>query len=619
MRAVLLRALPALLLLSILPRPAMAGVDRWTPLGPDGGEIWTLVADPDHPGTVYAGTYGSGVWKSSDGGGHWSPTPEGPGAFVGSLAVSSGRVWAAGSSGLFVLTEGAAGWRSVGAAPDGVYKVAVDPTNPDRIWVLGGSKGAVWRSEDAGGHWERLLHFRFGLADLAVAATTPPTVYAGGDGLYISTDTGATWRQASPFDAYLLVLDPEDAKTLYVRTSNGIWKTTDQGRTGSYLNPDFQPDPFLVLPGVLLGSRTGLWRSEDDGASWTQMPQLVNPIIRSMAADPFTPGGAWIGTEGLGVFRTLDGGRSWVPSRRGLGASDVFTFAFDPFQPNTFYTVNWAGLQRSVDAGASWSRLVAWPYLPITSLAADPRQPGLLYAGTSFRGLFVSRDRGAHWQRSLRNFDAPTVALDPLQPGVVYAAGTQLWRSSDSGSTWKLLPDKILPANVVVKIEFSPHHPDTLYLLDAGSSGNIFYPGSLSRSTDGGNTWKRLVRFGASSLAFDPRTPDLLYLGTATGAVRRSRDGGRTWEHVSYVYRDDDPFSSILTALLVDPEDPAVLYAGSSGRGVWRSKDQGVTWEPLGDGMIAPIITCLEADPRDRHHLIACTQGGGLLEIRLQS
>src|SRR5689334_2479161 len=110
--------LSALLLttLAIHARPVAAGVDRWTPIGPEGGEIVSLAADPAAPGTLYAGTVYGGVWKSLDGGSSWVPTVEGlPAVPISSLAVSAGRVYAGtfASGGLHILTDGAAAWREV--------------------------------------------------------------------------------------------------------------------------------------------------------------------------------------------------------------------------------------------------------------------------------------------------------------------------------------------------------------------------------------------------------------------------------------------------------------------------------------------------------------------------
>ena len=116
-----------------------------------------------------------------------------------------------------------------------------------------------------------------------------------------------------------------------------------------------------------------------------------------------------------------------------------------------------------------------------------------------------------------------------------------------------------------------------------------------------------------AALAFDPAQQDLLYLADASGNLRKSLDGGTTWEPVA----SSSPAALGLTALLIDPLDPAVFYAGTGGSGVWRSLDQGVTWQPFSAGLIAPAITCLDADPRNPRRLVACTQGGGLLEIQI--
>jgi len=249
MRAVLLRALPVLLLLAIPSRPAAAGAGQWTHLGPDGGSVYSLAADPSSPGTIYAGTDG-GVWKSVDGGGHWVPTP--PGFSTGlafAIATSPGRVWAGiynyyfsshDGRGIFLLAEGAPAWRQVGPVVN-VTDLAVDPTDPDRVWAVA-EPGEVFASEDGGEHW-RLALALSSIYAVAIAPTAPATVYVGGsDGIFSTTDAGTTWRQVAwglgtpvegPRATYILLLDPLDPDVLYTVSENGSWKTRDAGATWS--------------------------------------------------------------------------------------------------------------------------------------------------------------------------------------------------------------------------------------------------------------------------------------------------------------------------------------------------------------------------------------------------
>jgi len=626
MRTTCLRWLPGVVLLSILlpllAHPVAAGVDRWTPIGPDGGEIWSLAADPGAPGTLYAGTEGGGVWKSLDGGASWAATPEGlPAETISSLAVSSGRVLAGHYYSMYVLTDGTAAWRQVGPFPFSAKELAVDPAHPEWFWVMSENKEeGVLLSKDGGEHWSPKLRLGDPLHSMAIAPSVPPTVYiAGNEGIFASTDAGTTWRQLdpgfpTPWNGVDLAVDPADTATVYAGTRNsGFWRTADAGEHWSFAS-QAALSSLLALPGALLGSSFGdVVRSEDGGDHWEAV--FPGKEFRCLAADPAAPAGAWLSVRGTGLWHTSDGGRTWArQARRGLRASSIQAFAFDPFRPRILYAATpTARLQRSDDAGASWSQTLS--RLVIRSLAADPRRPATLYAGTLRGGLSVSRDRGAHWEQILEEpRGIETVVVDPRRPGTIWAAGSRIWRSGDAGRTWTRLasPVDVSFNSKVRRLYLSPWHPETLYAIDFYRDG-FSVPGGLWRSTDDGRTWKQIPFAGPVALAFDPTTPDLLYAAGDLGDIQKSRDGGKTWETVASSIAGDYH----LTALLMDRLDPSVLYAGTEGKGVWRSLDQGVTWQPFSTGLIAPLITCLEADPRNPRRIVACTQGGGLLEIQI--
>ncbi len=636
------------LLLAILPslaHPATAAVDRWTPLGPDGGTIQTLAVDPGNPGTLYAGSEGGGVWKSTDGGVHWRSASEGltvdgfGASEVFALAVAPGdsdTVFADTRGGLFRSTDGGASW-SLALSHEQVVtgSLAVSPDDPSRI--LAGVQYQLWTSDDGGATWSQILETRGSIEALVFAPDDPSTVYAAAGTLLVSRDAGSTWTPLTNAFGELprkaannLAIDPSNPRILYAGTdTEGVWKSKDRGATwkrlpGSGINVQslvLDPsDPRILLAGVL-GS--GLLRSDNAGGTWRQVKDLPATRVLALAADPGLPGTLWLGSEDRGVFRSRSSGRRWSPSREGLAATHLYAAAFDPFQERTLYaSARTLGVHRSTDAGNTWDRINAGLEVPhglavnALVLAPHPARPGTLFAGTG-NGIYRTQDRGAHWsfQRTPTPGGVRTFAFQPLNPDALFAAGSYIFRSRTGGRTWRELPfPETSYESTVRELVIAPLRPQTLFLLDYTQRHGD--PRGLFRSTDGGATWHLVFDRGPAALAPHPTLPGVLYVATQlSNEIWKSEDDGVTWNLVTEIIAGN-PVQ--LTALLVDRLDPSILYLGTFDDGVLRSTDGGATWAPLGAGMIAEQITCLEADPRNPRHLVACTWGGGLLEIRLQ-
>jgi photosystem II stability/assembly factor-like uncharacterized protein len=629
--------LPALLLLLVFAaRSTEAGIDRWTPLGPDGGTITDLAADPQIHGTLYAGTQGGAVWKSLDGGAHWFSASAGISSFdITALAVAhggSGRVWAGTPGGIYQTDDGGASWRrvwSVPGRPDGaldhwILSLAADPTDPLVAWA-GTWAGQVLKTFDGGIFWYPVRTGNGSISGLTIHPADPDIVYTAGSlGIQRTTDGGATWHDIRTGEATTLVIDPSAPSILYSDDFPGISKSTDSGATwtpltgidgfarGLFLDPN---RPSVLLAGTSAGT---LVRSEDAGATWQEVEGL--PLLLAFTFTADSSGRLWLGVDRRGVFRSLDGGITWRATNRGLAGSLIWDVAFDPFRPRTLYaSVEGTRFHRSTDGGATWTRSNAGlpvsesGTLPVYDLATDVHLPGVLYAGTDY-GVYRSRDRGGRWSRLLLSEgEITSIAVHPRRRGLMFAVGEEVYRTLDGGRTWKrlLLPERTYePKHSEVVLD--PLRPRNVFVLDFDSRRNTAQ--GLFRSTDTGETWQLVFQGGPTALAISPAPSAPMVLGTEEGGeIWKSVDRGSTWNRIAEGVGN----GAKITALLIDPTRSSVLYAGTDGAGVWRSLDGGVTWAPLATGMIALRITSLEADPRNPRRLLAGTQGGGVLEIRL--
>ncbi len=313
------------------------------------------------------------------------------------------------------------------------------------------------------------------------------------------------------------------------------------------------PARRLVL---LSSSERGVVRAEEGGGGWRVQQALEGKDVRCLSGDPLHPDVAYAGTQGEGLFRSDDRGRSWRPL--GPPGVTVKAVAPSPHEPGLV----WVGLKpaRVVacrEDGRRWEPLApfrrsrSWFWMtpaesPMTQpyvqgLAESPTQPGFLAAGIEAGALVVSEDGGGSW------------------------SGHRRGASRDCHT-----------------LSFHPH--DGSWAYEGGGTG-------AAVSRDGGRSWRKaragLDRRYCWAVAADPEEPTLWYVSAAPGArkahgpgpaeARIFRSGPRGWEALAGGL--PDPLPSMPYGLSAPA--PGEVYALLASGDVWRSLDRGTTWSRL--------------------------------------
>ncbi len=352
-----------------------------------------------------------------------------------------------------------------------------------------------------------------------------------------------------------------------------------------------------------------------NGLTW----RLIGPfrsgwstVAAGVADQPDT---YYSGYAGGGVWKTTDGGQTWVPIFDSQPVSAVAALAVAASDPRVIYVgtgqieerydmATGSGVYRSGDGGQSWRAAGLEDTRHIGAVYVDPRDAnvvlvaaiGHLYGTNEQRGVFRSSDGGQSWSRTL-HVDSETgavdIAADPSDPDHVYAttwkdrqwpwlsyfmpsmspAGA-IYESHDDGRTWTRVPGKGLPAGDIGRIGLAVGH--TAAGTRVYASVTAKHGAGLYRSDDGGANWTRVnearsvVNSYFSRMTLDPRDADTIYL---TGqSIKKSTDGGKTFTVVRGSPGGDDYHH-----LWINPKHPERMIAASD-QGSVITVTGGATW-----------------------------------------
>jgi photosystem II stability/assembly factor-like uncharacterized protein len=480
-------------------------------------------------------------------------------------------------------------WRANGPPGGDVRSLVVDPSNPDRFY-LGTLDAQIYTSGDAGKTWELLYNFN------------KPKLFVDH-----------------------IIVDPRDSKTLYVaahrhKEAGGFFKSSDGGRKWRE-SPELKNEALHSLtqsdsnPNVLIaGTFNGIFRSDNSGDSWTQLPTYATPglvHVESLAIDPRTSNTIYAGTWYL-PYKSTDGGQNWKSIKTGIiDDSDIFAIDLDPRDPNHIIASACSGIYESANAGDNWTKVQGIPSQSrrTRAIVQHPSIPGLVFAGTT-EGFWRS-DRGGKpdsWMvTTSRQLEVNSIAVHPSRPQTIYI-GTNNYGvmvSNDGGKNFVPTNGGYSGrfANVIVADRETPNRVYAATINTTTGGGFLFV------STDNGATWRpsmrsmppRLITY---SILQDARDANLIYLGTNLG-VYRSIDRGASWAPAATPIKPVTPpkgRSAKKIAAVATTQSPAAKGPSETTRKVQQALNAGGYNVGVPDGRAGKqTIAALRKYQADRH------------------
>jgi len=654
----------ALALAAAVATPAQ----QWRQVGPAGGTVISLQADPRDANKIYLGTSDGHVFFSSDEGQHWnllSRIGSGQDDVVTHILVDprdSRRLYAStwtlysGGGGVYRSDDSGRSWKLIGLGKETVRALAQAPTNP-KLFVAGSLTG-VYRSNDDGNTWERITptgHEDLRNFDsLAFDPKDPNTIYAGTYHLpWKTTDGGKNWTSIKAgmiddSDVMTMIVDPANPSNVHATACSGIYRSVDAGQNWKR----YGGIPFVYRrtqlirqdpqnPEVLYaGTTSGLWKTTNEGADQWKRMTPVDWVVNAILVDPRNPQRIIIGTEREGVQISENGGSTFAAANNGFHHQHILDVAIDREHPDhalVVLTFDTNAFLATKNGGASWTTLgpglkrtdVKHVYAMPTGWWASLANGGLMkYDETTNKwvkaGLFVPEAPAAVAQQTSTKTAAKgkkpaPVAKKPLpkkappqqlafQVNELTYGGNKWFAATTGGvlvSTDKGATWKLAASETPVK---SPAQS-----LEASVDGSQVWAVSqknLLYSADGGAHWeaKELAFASAGNLRLRRMDDDNLFI-TSNMGLYISRDAGRNWNRADIRDLQFQDAAGAGNARLVSLQR----------RGLVASFDSGKTWQRVNDPLAEGYFPLVRANNSGSLFAVSATEGLFTLEAGSRS
>ena len=614
---------------------ATFGMMQARQLGPavTGGRITAIEGVNKEPRTIFIGTAGGGVWKTTNAGVSFNSVFDKYCQSIGALAIdqqnpktvfvgtgeSNMRNTVSIGDGLFKTTDGGDNWTKIPGfdSTEHISKIIINPKNSTIIYVS--CPGPLWsdskhrglfKSVDAGKTFEKIFYIdeKTGCADVIIDPVNPETLYAStwefrrlpysfnsggpGSGIYKSTDGGKTW----------------------ITLSGGLPKKPF-GRAALALAPS-QPDKLIA---IVEAEKTGLFMSNDGGANWKEQSAIVNVVSRPfyfscLVIDPKDANRVY--RPGFGFSYSDDGGNSFADGGFSVH-SDMHALWINPQYTNQMYLGTDGGVYMSTDRGASWLLLASLPVPQFYHVAYDNKEPYNVYGGLQDNGSWMAPSqaafgiKNADW-KFIFGGDGFWVQPDGVDENIVYAEyqGGHVGRINiKEGKSTNIQPQQTLKEE---KLRFNWNSP---IVIGSSNKKNLYLGAQyLYKSTDQGRSWQKISpdlttndkkkqeqeKSGGMSadntsaenhctiftIAESPLDEQVIWAGTDDGNLQYTMDGGKNWTNVSknYAAAGIAP-QSWVTSIEPGKFDKNTVYAtwenhmyGDHKTYAARSADMGKTW-----------------------------------------
>lgn len=449
--------------------------------------VTSLAIDPQNADTIYAATLiGAGVYKSIDGGAHWT------------LANS-------------------------GLSSPVYFSLLIDPSNPQTLYL--GAGGNIYKSTDGAGSWTALPNLQgIYCYSLAIRVGTPSILVAGGNsGIRLSTNGGTSWTTPKLSTLSSVAIDPLNPTNLLATAASNLFRSIDGGATftvvGSGLTAQYT-QAIAIDPRnesvVYATGPAGIFKSTDRGRTWSApgltSDSVTGPATAYFAVDALDSQILYAVSSAV-MSRSTNGGVSWQAFTNGLPAGVPIGITVDPHTGALYTAVSAAIFRKSGDT--PWvSRSNGLPPSGFSPrfIAIDPQNPSTLYTGGA-TGLFKSVNEGGNWSpinAGITQVVPAGLEVDPYDSNHLFLWSTQVaFESINGGNTWT--PVASVEANSI--LAFDPAVRGRVYTRS--------YNG-VKRSIDGGKTWQSLGNtdgpFDATLFAIAP-DGKTLYSGGPRGGV----------------------------------------------------------------------------------------------------
>jgi photosystem II stability/assembly factor-like uncharacterized protein len=567
-------------------------------------------------GNPFAHTKTRGVYRTKDGGATWEQVlflsdstgavdielqPGSPNVVYASMWHGQRRPWTiisgGGEDGIFRSVDGGDHWtRLAGGLPTGVVgksDLAVSAAAPLRVYALVEAKvgGGLYRSDDAGEHWmltnttPGLISRPFYYDNVDADPTNADVVYVGTESFYKSTDGGKTFRtMRTPHgDNHDMWINPKNGKILIQSNDGGAnvslnggqsWSTQENQPTAEIYQVAVdnqypyrvygaqQDNSTLIVPSLPVGA-TGL---DDPIQSWQRGPGCETGPIIPNRTNPDTVYGGCKGQWSRMSLRVGQEQQYWVGAQSLYGNANqdllyrfqrVSPMEVSPHEPHTAYYGS-QYVHRTRDEGVTWERIS--PDLT----ANDPRYRAV-YSGNPITVDATGEEMYATLY---------SIRESPLKAGLIWAGSNDgpIHVTRDGGKTWTdVTPSGLPPGGRVQNIEPSPHRAGAAYVAVLRYLLGDFQP-YIYKTEDYGKTWTRLTTgsngipadYPTRVVREDPSRPGLLYAGTEFGTFVSFDDGGH-WRSMQL----NLPMTPV-TDIVVHRQD---LVISTQGRSFWILDD----------------------------------------------